>query len=82
MLGPKRRTVRAFVRPPAVATLPRMRGPLEALLDDCAVVRAELRVLSLFLDGGGYLSTFGRCGRNLGQIFRELPKISEVATNH
>ena len=40
------------------------------------VVRAELRVLSLSLslDGGRYLSTFGRCGRNLGQILRNYQR--------
>ena len=42
-----------------MVTLPRARGPLEAPLDDCAVVHTELQVLSLSLGGGGYLSTFG-----------------------
>ena len=36
---------------------------------------------ALSLNGGGiWISSRG--GRNLGQIVKELPKVSEVATNH
>ena len=53
------------------------------------VVRAEFRVLSLYLSLSLSLSlsveegrsTFGG-GRNLGQILKELLNVSEVATNH
>ena len=40
---------RAFIQPPTVVMFPHARGPLEAPLDDCAVVYAKLRVLSLSL---------------------------------
>ena len=49
---------RAFIRPPTVATLLHMRGPLEAPLNSC-VVHAVLRVLSLSLKGKEGRSTFG-----------------------
>ena len=47
----------AFIRPPIVATLSHTSGPLEAPLDGCAVVHAELRVLSLSMEE--CRSTFG-----------------------
>ena len=37
---------RAFIQPPTVVMFPHARGPLEAPLDDCAVVYAKLQVLS------------------------------------
>ena len=54
---PKRKNRRAFVQPPTVAMIPLRQGLLEALLDDCAMVRAKLWVLSLSVEEGR--STFG-----------------------
>ena len=63
---------------------PTPRGLLEAPLDGCAVIHAELWVLSLSLSLSRWRRVFvylWRYGRNLGQILRELPEASEVATN-
>ena len=60
-----------------------LRGPLEAPLSDdggcarvvvvvCGVVRAGLWVLSLLVEEGR--STFGVCGRNLGQILKDYQR--------
>ena len=68
---------KAFVRPPAVVTLPSERGPLEAPLNNCVVwlweSRMELRVFSLSL-GGGRLVYLWRYGRNLGQILGDYQR--------
>ena len=63
---------------------PAPRGLLEAPLDGCAVIHVELWVLSLSLSLSRWRRVFvylWRYGRNLGQILRELPEASEVATN-
>ena len=44
------------------------------------MVQAELRVFFPSMEEGIWISSRG--GRNLGQILKELPKVSEVATNH
>ena len=64
---------------------PRARaGPLKAPLDDCVgivvcVVRTELRVLSLSVEGICLpLEVWQESWPN----FKRLPKVSEIATNH
>ena len=74
---------RAFVWPPAVATLPHM-GPVGGpswLVGALGVVRAKLRVLTL--------SQWRKVFVYLWQVWQESwpnfkgwPKVSEVATNH
>ena len=44
------------------------------------MVQVELWVLFPLMEEGIWISSRG--GRNLGQLVKELPKVSEVATNH
>ena len=61
--------------------LPRARGPLEALLNDCVcVVRAMLQVPSLSMEEGICLPL--EVWQESWPNFKGLPKVSEVATNH
>ena len=74
---------RAFFRPPTAATLPCAGGLLEVPLDDFGVWFTRYFRCSLSLSWWKRIFVyFWRCGRNLGQIIRELPKVSEVATNY
>ena len=65
---------------PAVATLlwawGPVRGPLRWL---CGCSREASSALSQWRRVFAYL---WRCSRNLGEILRDLPKVSEVTTNH
>ena len=70
---------RAFVRPPVVVTLSRVRGPLEAPLND-GMVHVELRVLSYSIEEVICLPS--EVWQESWPNFRWLPKVSEVATNH
>ena len=53
-------------------------GPPSRLIGVCGL----RRVLGALSHDRGRQVYLWRCGRNLGQILRELPKISEVATSH
>ena len=56
---PKTENLRAFIRPPDVATLPHVQGPLEGPLDDCVWCGTRGASGALSFSGGRYLSTFG-----------------------
>jgi len=67
---------KAFIWPPAMATFPYTRGPLEAPLNNCVVLtlRVSNGALGALSLGGGRLVYLWRYGGNLGQILGDYQR--------